>query len=128
MAVMSRLEADKRLIAVLLYGGGLRLLECLRLRVQDIDFAAHQILVRDGKGNNDWLIMLPESATVLLQEHLAKIRGIRQQDLAVGYGRVCMSYALSRNYPNGAGAAGSRGCANDNGLYAHTQPRRTRRA
>jgi site-specific recombinase XerD len=83
-AVLSRLQGDKRLIAVLLYGGGLRLLECLRLRVQDIDFAAHQILVRDGKGNKDWLIMLPESATVYLQEHLSKIRGIHQQDLAEG--------------------------------------------
>lgn len=77
-------------------------MECLRLRVQDIDFAAHQILVRDGKGNKDRLTMLPESATVPLQEHLAKVRGIHQRDLAEGYGRVCMPYALSRKYPNGA--------------------------
>jgi hypothetical protein len=74
----------------------------LRLPVQDIDIATHQILVRDGKGNKDRLIMLPESATVTLQEHLAKIREIHRRDLAEGFGRVCMPYALSRKYPNGS--------------------------
>jgi len=103
-------------------------LECLRLRVQDIDFAAHQILVRDGKGNKDRLTMLPESATVPLQEHLAKVRGIHQRDLAEGYGRVCMPYALSRKYPNGAGAAGSQGCTDDDDLHARAQSWRPWRA
>jgi site-specific recombinase XerD len=128
MAVLSHLQGDKRLIAVLLYGGGLRLLECLRLRVQDIDFAAHQIAIHSSKVNKDRLTMLPESATVPLKEHLAKVRGIHQRDLTEGYGRFCMPYALSRKYPNGAGTAGSQGCANDNDLYARTQPWRTRRA
>lgn len=102
VAVLSHLQGDKRLIAVLLYGGGLRLLECLRLRVQDIDFAANQIVLRDGKGHKDRLTMLPESAKVPLQEHLAKVRQIHRRDLAEGYGRVSMPYALSRKYPNGA--------------------------
>jgi integrase len=59
-----------RLIAILLYGGGLRLMECLRLHIQDIDFSSGQIILRDGKGNKDRLTMLPESANVPLQEHL----------------------------------------------------------
>lgn len=89
-------------MAVLMYGGGLRLMECLRLRVQDIDFSTNQIVVRDGKGNKDRLTMLPASAKEPLQQHLARVREIHRRDLGDGYGRVDMPYALSRKYPSGA--------------------------
>lgn len=101
-AVLDQLTADKWLMASVLYGAGLRLLECLRLRVHDIDFAAGQITVRDGKGFKDRLTMLPEAVMGPLRDHLARIRQIHQRDLADGYGRVSMPYALARKYPNAA--------------------------
>jgi integron integrase len=86
----------------LMYGAGLRLMECLRLRVQDIDFAANQITVRDGKGNKDRVTMLPESVKQPLQEHLRRVRETHGRDLADGYGQVTMPYALARKYPRAA--------------------------
>lgn len=79
---------------------GLRLMECLRLRVQDIDFSRHEILVRDGKGAKDRITMLPESLKAPLQEHLKKVKAIHERDLADGWGRVLMPDALDRKYPN----------------------------
>ncbi len=72
----------------------------LCLRVHDVDFAANQITVRDGKGAKDRLTMLPESVKDPLQEHLTRVREIHQRDLASGYGRVALPYALARKYPN----------------------------
>jgi integron integrase len=99
-AVLTRLQGDKCLMASLMYGAGLRLMECLRLRVQDIDFARHEITVRDGKGAKDRVTMLPESLNTLLQEHLRKVKAIHEKDLRDGYGRVPLPNALDRKYPN----------------------------
>ncbi len=99
-AIMNQLDGDKWLMACLMYGAGLRLMECLRLRVQDIDFSANQIIIRDGKGNKDRLTMLPEKARSPLHQHLERVRRVHQRDLADGYGQVVMPYALERKYPN----------------------------
>ena len=99
-AVLSHLEGDKWLMASLMYGAGLRLMECLRLRVQDIDFSRNEIIVRDGKGPKDRVTMLPESLKAPLREHLKKVKAIRERDLAEGLGRVQMPLALDRKYPN----------------------------
>jgi len=79
---------------------GLRLMECLGLRVQDIDFPRSEILVRDGKGAKDRITMLPESLKLPLQEHLKRIKAIHERDLADGWGRVQLPTALDRKYPN----------------------------
>jgi integron integrase len=99
-AVLAQLAGDKRLMASLMYGAGLRLMECLRLRVKDIDLARSEITIRDGKGTKDRRTMLPQSLTQPLEDHLARIRRIHQQDLADGWGRVMMPDALDRKYPN----------------------------
>ena len=101
-AVLSCLEADKWLMASLMYGSGLRLMECLRLRVQDIDFGRNEILVWDGKGAKDRITMLPESLKAPLQIHLRSVKAIHEKDLADGWGRVRMPDALDRKYPNAA--------------------------
>ncbi len=101
-AVLSRIRGEKWLMASLMYGAELRLMKCLRLRVQDIDFSANQILVRDGKGNKDRRVMLPQVLKEPLAEHLIGVREVHQRDLAGGYGRVAMPYALERKYPNAA--------------------------
>jgi len=101
-AVISQIEGTKWIAACLMYGAGLRLLECLRLRVQDIDFSANQITVRDGKGNKDRLTMLPEAVKGPLSQHLERVREVHKRDLAEGYGRVQMPYALERKYPGAA--------------------------
>jgi len=99
-AVIGQLEGDKWLMANLMYGAGLRLMERLRLRVQDIDFARSEILVRDGKGAKDRITMLPESLKAPLQAHLRKVRAVHDRDLAEGWGRVLLPHALDRKYPN----------------------------
>lgn len=101
-AVLDHLSGDKRLIAALLYGTGLRLIECLRLRVQDIDFERHEVIVRSGKGSQDRITMLPQSLQGPLQDHLRTVRAIHQRDLADGWGRVELPQALGRKYPNAA--------------------------
>jgi len=99
-AVLANLTGDKWLMTSLMYGAGLRLMECLRLRVQDVDFSRNEIMVRDGKGAKDRLTMLPESLKKLLQDHLSKVKLIHEKDLAEGWGRVQMPNALDRKYPN----------------------------
>lgn len=101
-AVLSRLEGTNRLIGLLLYGAGLRLLECLRLRVKDIDFSRHQIDVRDGKGRKNRVTMLPTSLAEPLKAHLAQVRQLHRSDLEGGLGRVSLPFALDRKYPNAA--------------------------
>ena len=100
--VIAGLRADKWIMANLMYGAGLRLMECLRLRVQDIDFGAGEIMVRDGKGFKDRPALLPEKVRKPLLEHLEKVRRIHQRDIADGFGRVVMPYALERKYPGAA--------------------------
>jgi integron integrase len=99
-AVISHLHGDKWLMVSLMYGAGLRLMECVRLRVQDIDFARNEITVRDGKGQKDRVTMLPESLKTPLQNHLRKVKAIHEKDLRDGYGRVPLPDALDRKYPN----------------------------
>ena len=99
-AVLANLTADKWLMASLMYGAGLRLMECLRLRVQDIDFSRHEILVRDGRGAKDRITMLPDSLKAPLQDHLKKVKAIHEKDLAESWGRVQLLDAVDRKYPN----------------------------
>ena len=101
-AVLGHLQGDKWLMASLMYGAGLRLMECLRLRIQDVDFARNEITVRDGKGAKDRITMLPVSLKMLLQKHLVAVKAIHEKDLGDGWGRVQMPYALDRKYPNAA--------------------------
>ena len=75
-------------------------MECLRLRVQDIDSSRHEILVRDGKGAKDRMTMLPASLMIPLQEHLKQVKAVHERDVAEGWGRVQMPMALDRKYPN----------------------------
>ena len=98
--VLGRMRGTSALVARLLYGSGLRILECLRLRVKDIDFANHQILVRDGKGAKDRVTMLPESLVEPLQRHLERVRELHADDLAAGFGSVYLPHALDRKYPS----------------------------
>jgi integrase len=81
-------------------GRGLRLIECLRLRVQDVDFSTTEILVRDGKGAKDRITMLPESLKSPLQNHLKQVKILHERDLADGWNRVLMPHALDRKCPN----------------------------
>ena len=87
------------LIATLLYGGGLRLLEALRLRVKDLEFERGEITVRQGKGDKDRVTMLPQIVIPPLQNYLRRVHALHQRDLADGYGRVELPYALARKYP-----------------------------
>lgn len=97
--LLAALEPRHCLPATLLYGGGLRLLECLRLRVKDIDFDRHQLVVRQGKGDRDRITVLPSRAEAALRDHLETVRGLHTRDLAQGLGRVPLPDALDRKYP-----------------------------
>jgi len=99
-AVLSRLTGTHWLIASLLYGTGMRIMECLRLRVQDVDAKRCEILIRDGKGFKDRVTMLPVSLVAPLQAHLVKVRELHVSDTQQGFGAVYMPYALERKYPN----------------------------
>lgn len=99
-AILSRMSGATGLMARILYGSGLRLMECVTLRVKDIDLAQHQIIVRDGKGEKDRVTMLPTSLETPLREHLASRKALYQQDIANGYGYVELPFALARKYPN----------------------------
>jgi len=98
--LLGKLEGVSRLVALLLYGGGLRLLECLQLRVKDLNFARHEIFVRDTKGKRDRVTILPRAADVDLHEHLLKVRQLHDRDLGKGFGRVVLPGALARKLPN----------------------------
>jgi integron integrase len=99
-AMLDRLEGVPRLMACLLYGAGLRVLECCRLRVQDVDFAANQIVVRSGKGDKDRVTMLPAVVKSDLGQHLAAVRIQHHHDLTAEAGWVALPTALLRKYPN----------------------------
>ncbi len=98
-AVLAHLHGNHRLIASLLYGSGLRLLEGLRLRVKDIDVAHTQLIVRDGKGQKDRVTVLPNAVVEPLERHLRQVKLLHEKDLAEGYGAVYLPYALARKYP-----------------------------
>jgi integron integrase len=99
-SLMAHLQGDAWLMASLLYGAGLRLMECLRLRVKDVDFDYRQLIVRDGKGQQDRVTMLPQKVIEPLQGHLDKAQALHRQDVAEGFGEVHLPYALARKYPN----------------------------
>jgi integron integrase len=93
-------DGTARLMAALLYGCGLRVLECLRLRIKDVDFARHEIIVRHGKGGRDRRVMLPMVIREPLARHLAEVRRLHEQDIAAGAGWVELPDALDHKYPN----------------------------
>ena len=101
-AIIAHLRDEYRLMGELLYGSGLRLLEGLRLRVKDIDFAYAQITVREGKGLHERITLLPNRLKRPLREHLAHVREIHRRDLARGAGAVYLPFALKRKYPTAA--------------------------
>jgi integron integrase len=98
-ALLSELEGVHYLMAALLYGTGMRLMECVRLRVQDLDFPYQQIHVRNGKGKKDRVVPLPRKLVQPLRDQLATVQDLHQADLALGFGEVFMPDALSRKYP-----------------------------
>lgn len=100
--VLEKVALEYRPMAELLYGSGLRLLECLRLRVKDIDFEYHQLMVRDGKGGKDRVTMLPTSLVPTLRSQLDRVRDLHRADCATGHGRVWLPDALNRKYPEAA--------------------------
>jgi integron integrase len=100
MAVIKKMKGTPKLIVQLLYGSGLRITECLRLRVKDLDFANHQVIVRDGKGENDRATVLPDSLVSNLKSQIEITRLIHQKDLKEGFGEVSLPYALDKKYPN----------------------------
>jgi integron integrase len=99
-AVLAHLSGTTWIMATLLYGAGLRLLECLRLRVKDVDFTYNHIVVRDGKGRKDRVTMLPQQVKAPLQQHLHDVQQLHVQDVQAGAGHVYLPYALERKYPN----------------------------
>jgi integron integrase len=98
--VLALVALDYQLPCRLLYGTGMRLLECLRLRVKDVDFGRNEIVIHDGKGAKDRVTMLPESLKPVLTQHLERVREIHERDLAAGYGRVTLPHALARKFQN----------------------------
>jgi integron integrase len=101
-ALLDEMNGVTWLMASLLYGAGLRLMECVRLRVQDVDFVRREITVRQGKGGKDRRTMLPAIIVDALQGQLAEARRVHERDLAAGFGAVWLPNALARKYPNAA--------------------------
>lgn len=101
-SVLVRLEGVNALLGRLLYGTGMRLLEGLRLRVKDVDFALNQLTIRGGKGDKDRVTVLPASVVPALRDQLASSKALHDVDLAAGFGRVYLPTALERKYPSAA--------------------------
>jgi integron integrase len=101
-AVISLMDGTAQVVAKLLYGSGLRIMEAVRLRVKDVDFQMKQLTVRSGKGDKDRFTTFPTTLTPLLQNHLAGVKTLHQQDLAQGHGEVYLTHALARKYPSAA--------------------------
>ena len=104
--LLARLSGREALMAGLLYGSGLRLMECLRLRVKDVDVQRSELTVRSGKGNKDRMTVLPEALKAGLLRQIADVRVLHDSDLAAGLGRVHLPHALARKYPNAAAEMG----------------------
>jgi integron integrase len=100
--LLAHLDGMKWLMASLLYGAGLRLRECLRLRVKDVDFDYRQLMVRDGKGGKDRVTMLPEAIVDTLKQHVARVKVVHEHDIQAGYGDVELPDAIGRKYPRAA--------------------------
>ena len=100
MKVIESMDGTYQLMVKLLYGSGLRLMECVRLRVKDIDFSMNSIIVHDGKGSKSRVVMLPESLKPGLRNHLNRVKKLHDYDRSRGYGKVYLPYALDRKYPN----------------------------
>lgn len=98
--ILAGLEGTVWLMAGLTYGAGLRLMECLRLRVKDLGLDRGELLIRDGKGQKDRVTMLPRNLIDPLRTHLAKVRQLHERDLEAGFGRIYLPFALNRKYPN----------------------------
>lgn len=98
--LLHELSGTYQLIAQLLYGAGLRLMEVMRLRVQDINFEYKQIIIRSGKGNKDRVSVLPDIVIDSLKDHILKAKLLHEKDLEEGFGDVYLPYALNRKYPN----------------------------
>jgi len=98
--VFENMTGINKLISQVMYGGGLRVMECMRLRVKDIDFDNHAIIVRDGKGEDDRVTILADSVIEPLQRHLKYVKALHEKDLADGFGSVYLPYALERKYKN----------------------------
>ena len=98
--VIDEVRGVSRLVVQLLYGSGLRLLECLQLRVKDADFGRGEILVRDPKGRHDRVTMLPRAVEIALRAHMERVRRIHDDDLHLGFGAVVLPTALERKFPN----------------------------
>lgn len=98
MRVIDQLEGIHRMMAQLLYGSGLRLMECARLRIKDVDFEYRTITVRDGKGEKDRITPLPESVIPQLNRQIERVRLLHQEDLSAGFGEVYLPYALETKY------------------------------
>jgi integron integrase len=101
-ALLAKLHGPMALMAGLLYGGGLRLMECVRLRIKDIDFAQSQIIVKDGKGKKDRITVLPERYREQLAAQIDRVRQLHEKDLSLGFGEVWLPAALARKF-SGAG-------------------------
>ena len=99
MLVISKMKGTPKLIAQLLYGSGLRISECMRLRVKDLDFSHYQIIVCDGKGENDRATVLPDSLVPGLKSQIEISRLVHNRDLKEGFGEVSLPYALAKKYP-----------------------------
>ena len=97
--LLSHLDGTYALIAQMLYGTGMRLMECVRLRVKDIDFERREVIVRDGKGGKDRVTILPDKLTHVLKAQLEHVHALHDQDLVNGEGCVYMPFALARKYP-----------------------------
>lgn len=100
--LLAALEGSWRLLAQVLYGTGMRLMECLRLRIKDVDFERNQIMVHGGKGDKDRTTMLPDKVKLELQRHLERVRLLWEKDVQEGFGEVYLPEALARKYPNAA--------------------------
>ncbi len=100
--LLAHMDGIHHMMASLMYGTGMRLMECVRLRVKDIDFPRHEIVVREGKGNKDRVTMLPATVVPALQSHLEKVQRLHAQDLDAGFGEVYLPHALARKYPKAA--------------------------
>jgi integrase len=103
-AVLRQLEGAKWLMASLLYGAGLRLMECLRLRVKDLDFGYSQVVVRDGKGQKDRVTVLSDSLKEPPKRHLEKVKALHQQDLKEGFGEVAVALGCDAGLVPGVSA------------------------
>jgi len=99
-AIIANMSGTYKLMAQILYGSGLRIMECLRLRIKDIDFENHRIIIFDGKGGDDRATMLPDSLIPALRKHIQQVGILHQKDLAAGFGSTFIPYGLDKKYPH----------------------------